>query len=150
MRIATTLLASCALLVSVPAAAQSPPPLVANCKPTSAEEAKKGINNCDVTVIMPAGCGSGIQVAPDPIIVEGPATITWKIRSSGTWVFADDGIQIRSATGREYSPPTKDSRDSTVFTARRLAREAGILKYDINLKRGTTETCKHDPTVINQ
>ena len=147
MKTATTLLASCALLVSFPASTQQLP--AAKPAPAPKAEAPQKI---DVTVIVPAGCGSGIHVAPDPIVTKPGAVITWTIRSSGTWKFAGDGITFYKP-GAAFGRPTKGNADTTV-EIQRVAREEGVFKYDITLARETpdkkTENCKHDPTVINQ
>src|SRR5688572_5757125 len=145
MRIAKTLLASCALLLLIPAATRAQSP-AANCKkPVDPEQA------CDVTVIVPAGCGSGIHVAPDPLIVEkGVKKITWTIRSSGNWLFESGGIRIYDGS-KAYRTDEKGGK--TTFTMNRISDEPGMFKYDITLttKPGDpNRACKHDPTVINQ
>jgi hypothetical protein len=134
MRRTATLLASCALLATLPVAAVTPAPCT----------------TCDVTVIVPAGCGSGIHVAPDPLLVANGAKITWTIRSSTAWKFENDGIKIHNGAAAFKS---EGKGGGTTFTATRVTGTPGIYKYDITL---TTElgnpakACKHDPTIINQ
>jgi hypothetical protein len=136
MKKAKLLFAGCALLLAAPASAQ----LAVNCTKTS----------CEVTVIVPAGCGSGIHVAPDPIVVEkGTVDITWIIRSSKGWVFEDNGIYVYNGAP-VYTAKSKGGGDK--FTVGSKTEQKGTYKYDITLttKLGdATKACKLDPTIVN-
>ena len=146
MRIATTLLASCALMVSVSVPSATPQP---HCTGT-----------CELTIIVPAGCGSGIQVAPNPVRIGGgsePTTMKWVLRTKG-WKFDSNGIQFDAPAGLfdAKNPPVDPKAppvDPPVFTVvnkhTSKAPAKGLFKYDINLVSADGK-CKHDPTVINQ
>ena len=144
MRIATTLLASCALTVSVAVPSAAPQP-----------HCNGGI--CELTIIVPAGCGSGIQVAPNPVRIGGGSEVTtmkWVIRSKG-WTFDTNGIEFDPASVHfktESKAPAVDNLPTFTVTNKhtRAAPATGLFKYDINLKGPDGGKCKHDPTVINQ
>ena len=143
MRILATLLASCALL-SVPAFSQAPP-LTRNCQKTSTAA-------CDVTIIIPAGCGGGVHVAPDPLVLgKDDKSVTWTIRSSGDWKFADGGITVWDA-GKALQPNAKGGgKDSFALARAGVAEKPVVYKYDISLVNAKTqEKCKHDPTIVDQ
>jgi hypothetical protein len=143
MRIATTLLASCALMVSVSASSVTPP---SHCSG----------GTCELTIIVPAGCGSGIQVAPNPVRIGSgsePTTMKWVIRTKG-WKFDSNGIAFDPPSGffkTEAKAPLVDNLPTfTVVNQHTTKAPAkGLFKYDINLE-GPDGKCKHDPTVINQ
>ena len=140
MRIAAPLLAVSALLLPLSAAPQSAAyksTLTSNCTPS-----------CTATIIVPFGCGSGIRVAPEPIVIRKgeKSTIKWNV--TGQWKFDKaNGIFVHG------SPPT--------FTGHTLADEdrsftivinhpdPAVFKYDINLI-GKTGACRLDPTIVNQ
>jgi hypothetical protein len=125
--------------VSLPLAAATPEPykstLMANCTPS-----------CVVTVIVPFGCGSGIRVAPDPIVVKKgvDSKITWNV--TGQWEFDPaNGIFIHNA-GTAF---TKHERGANSFTVVINHPNPAVFKYDVNLV-GKSGTCRLDPTVVNQ
>ena len=139
MKVASPLVLACALLLSVPSLAQAK--LTANCK--------SGTNNCKVVITMSAGCGSGIKVAPDPIVVEEQnVTIVWVIQAKD-WAFEGPGIVIQQA-GDAFSPVKKES--STMTMAVNKGNRKGAFKYDINLRDTRPEggVCTLDPTIVNQ
>ena len=134
MRIAPCIVAS-ALLVSLDASAQTLKP---NCE-----------SSCTVVITMSAGCGSGIKVAPDPIVVPPGATptITWEIKADA-WAFDDNGIFIHQATSESFE---KGPGGGKTFKFKNFnnKNKPRAYKYDINLK-GPDGKCKLDPTVVNQ
>jgi hypothetical protein len=146
MRIAAPLFAAAAALAAVPVNGQylSKP----NCT-------KK---ECTVTIIVPAGCGSGIKVSPEPIVVGEKDTvdINWVIATKG-WTFDNHGIQVHWG---EAAFKVKSGRpgDRTFVMGHKNEKRA-VYKYDINLVRTLeekddkgkpkVEKCKLDPTVVN-
>ena len=137
MRVAAPLLAVSALLLALSAASQADykSTLVANCTPS-----------CVVTVIVPFGCGSGIRVAPDPIVVKKgvDSKITWNV--TGQWEFdKTNGIFIHNA-GAAF---TKHEKAAQSFKVVVNHPTPAVFKYDVNLV-GKSGTCRLDPTVVNQ
>ena len=140
MRVAAPLLAVSALLLPLSAAPQSAAyksTLTSNCTP-----------GCVATVIVPAGCGSGIRVAPDPLVIEKgkKSTIKWNV--TGQWKFDKlNGIFVHGAgstfTGREL---LDEGRSFTVVINH---PDPAVFKYDINLV-GPGGACRLDPTIVNQ
>lgn len=152
MKKATPILATCAVLLSLSPAAQpkeepkTPPQ--GNCH-----------NSCTVTVIVPAGCGSGIRVAPDPITVTrgNTTTITWNIvpASPTGWKFDPvKGIVIQGIQDYTYAkgrfvkgPPARVSDHS--FRVEHTNTGAAAFKYDINLIGPDSRPCLLDPTILD-
>jgi hypothetical protein len=145
MRAAATLFASCALLLSAQASSATPEP---NCT-TGA---------CEITVIVPGGCGSGIQVAPDPIRVpaaHGSTTMTWVLRSRG-WKFDEKGIDVQNAPSNPFTLPGKATGPTasapatyTVVNKHLGSSSRGTFKYDINLIGPDGKPCQLDPIIVN-
>ena len=133
MRIVSIVVASALLLALEPAAAQTAP----NC--TGA---------CTVLITMSAGCGSGIKVAPDPIVVAAGATaeINWSIASPG-WAFDVNGITIQQP-GRAFDRGSAGG--GTKVTLKNKNERASAYKYDVNLIDAEKRKCKLDPTIVNQ
>jgi hypothetical protein len=132
MKIATTLLAASALLLSLSLRAEAP--------------ACSG--ECKVQITMSAGCGSGIKVSPDPLFIAKGAEvkIVWTITSPG-WAFASNGIAVHldeadfggkiSASGTNHVRPHKNKGPK-------------VFKYDVNLVDDKKVPCKLDPTIVDQ
>jgi hypothetical protein len=103
---------------------------------------------CIVLITMSAGCGSGIKVAPDPIVV-GPrqeVAITWQIKSPG-WTFDDaKGILIQNP-GKAFEKGAAGG--GTEVTIKHKNEKPDVFKYDITLS-GDGGKCTLDPTVVNQ
>ena len=133
MRIPPLFVASALLLAIEPAAAQSPP----NCS-----------GSCTVLITMSAGCGSGIKVAPDPIVVAAGTTadINWTIASPG-WTFDVNGITIQQP-GKAFDKGSAGG--GTKVTIKNKNEKPGAYKYDVNLVDAEKRKCKLDPTVVNQ
>ncbi|HEX5129776.1 MAG TPA: hypothetical protein VFV90_08520 [Usitatibacter sp.] len=95
---------------------------------------------------MSAGCGSGIKVAPDPIVVprRTDVHIQWEILAQG-WQFDGPGIEIHF--GEKNFSVVESGPKKRKFRNRNI--ESGAFKYDINLT-GPGGPCKLDPTIINQ
>ena len=149
MRVASPIVLVAALLLSVLPAATSaqstsyPPTLRVNCS-----SGPSGSPPCPITILVGASCGSGIRVAPDPIVVRAGDEVRIKWNITGNWEFANaDGIYIHQAPEKAFTEPTRAS-DGMSFTLRFQNRQPGTYKYDINLKRGT-ETCRIDPIIVN-
>ena len=106
---------------------------------------------CTVVITMSAGCGSGIKVAPDPVVVPPGATaeITWQIMAEG-WAFEGPGIFIHQA-GEAFANGPSSSRKRG-FKNKNLGPRA--FKYDVLLRDvrpgAGGAVCKLDPTVVNQ
>lgn len=130
---------SATLSLSLPLAAA---PLAPNCK-----------DQCTVKIFVPAGCGSGIKVAPDPIVVAPGATVTITWRIEGTkWEFDEkDGIYIHYA-GETFAKDNKASGKGS-FKFKNTNKKSQAYKYDVNLvdaKDPEKKKCTLDPTVVNQ
>ena len=101
---------------------------------------------CNAIIVVPAGCGGGITVAPEPIRAAGKSstTITWKVVSPG-WQFGKEGIKIRLAENKLKTPSQTGDTFTVTFDP---SGPNAIYKYDINLvsKDGT---CSLDPTIVN-
>jgi len=103
---------------------------------------------CTVVVTVPAGCGSGIRVAPDPIVVlKGrPTRITWKVHEP--WEFnRTNGIYVHLGTPA-FTGLSRSGTDARSFTAVINHPNRATFKYDINLE-GPGGACRLDPTVVN-
>jgi len=133
MKIAPFVAASALLLAIEPAAALTP-----NCEKA-----------CTVVITMSAGCGSGIKVAPDPVVVPPGATadITWSIQSDG-WAFdGGNGISIFLADDAFEKGPGS----SKTVKFKNKNKGPRVFKYDVNLvDTKDNSKCKLDPTVVNQ
>ena len=129
MRIALAI-ASAAFLAAVPAVAQLQP----NCN-----------ERCEVVITMSAGCGSGIKVAPDPVVVGAGKSpeITWTVRAQA-WQFEAEGIFFHQGEGA-FKQASKEGKK---IKFRNTNSKPGTYKYDVILK-GPEGVCKLDPTVIN-
>lgn len=139
MRVAAPLLAVSVLLLPLSAAPQGSykSTLKANCTP-----------GCTATVIVPFGCGSGIRVAPEPIVVEKgkQSTIKWNV--TGQWEFDKaNGIFVHMG-GSAFTGHQK-SADGRSFTVVINHPNPAVFKYDINLI-GPGGACRLDPTIVNQ
>jgi len=135
MRIAHVALASAALLGISYAVAQTHSAFGQPCSP------------CQAVIVIPAGCGGGITVAPDPIRAMGkaPVSITWKIVSPG-WEFGGEGIVVKLA-GSKFK--TASSSGDTFTLQFDSSGPNAVYKYDINLVSKTAGPCKVDPTIVN-
>jgi hypothetical protein len=131
MRLASPLVLASALLLSPPAPAEPRP----NCN-----------ESCKVLITVSAGCGSGIKVAPDPIVVASgkEADITWEIVADG-WTFDGPGIDIYQP-GKAFSKGMASG--SKKLTIKNYNRKAAVYKYDVVLK-DKDGTCRLDPIIIN-
>jgi hypothetical protein len=94
-------------------------------------------NACEVTVMVAGNtCGAGIAVAPDPLIIEGSAKVTWKV--VGDWTFDENGVS---------SGYIKVMKEKDRYTAVIPGGQKGVYVYDVNLLR-KGEKCSRDPTII--
>ena len=143
MKVVSALVASMAVLLCPLAAAQSklagncsaPPPGTPNPPP------------CKVVVVVPNGCGSGIHVTPDPIVLEGKQTVTIEWTVGGGWGFDEKyGIFIRGAKVGDAFKPGKGAGNK--FTVTHINAGMAVFKYDVNLVKGN-EKCSLDPTIVN-
>ena len=103
---------------------------------------------CTVWVTVPAGCGSGIRVSPDPIVTPKarPSRITWKVREP--WEFdRSSGIFVHMGTPA-FTGLERSGADGRTFTAVINHPHQATFKYDINLV-GPGGACRLDPTVVN-
>jgi hypothetical protein len=157
------------LLLSLGTAAQTQPKAAPPAKPAaspakpptgSAAHAPNCNDKCVVTVIVPASCGSGIKVAPDPIVVGRDKTpsIYWNIVPADPkgWKFdPKKGIEIQgigepSADGRfPKGPPVRDRTDH-MFKVDHANKGAAAFKYDVNLIGPDGQPCQLDPTILDQ
>ena len=146
MKRASPLLLACAALLSVTSGAQPTDPKAdpprGNCH-----------DSCTVTVIVPAGCGSGIRVAPDPITVTrgNDTTITWNIvpASPTGWKFdPTKGIFIQGLDSYAKGRFAPGSVEPHKFVIRHENKGAAAFKYDINLVKGA-ERCSLDPVIVD-
>jgi hypothetical protein len=115
--------------------------------PPAAKELKPNCDKtCVVTVMVPAGCGSGIAVAPDPIVVaKGKSVdIQWKI--IGDWKFDENGIYVHQ--GEEAFDRGKGGGSAT-FVIKHVNKKRATYKYDVNLVGKDGAKCSRDPTVVN-
>ena len=132
MKRALLLAASAAVLLSaVPAAALQP-----NCT-----------DKCTVLITMSAGCGSGIKVAPDPIVVPPNKTveIDWNVMADG-WAFEGAGIVINQP-GEAFAKGAPDTAKKRNF--KHSNKKSATFKYDVILK-DANGVCTLDPTIVDQ
>lgn len=103
---------------------------------------------CPITIIVPSNCGSGIHVAPDPIVVRGNTRVTIRWNITGEWEFAaSNGIFVHQAPEKAFTSPNRTA-DGKTFTVVFQGQRPGTYKYDINLKRGS-QVCRIDPVIVN-
>jgi len=110
--------------------------------------------SCTVTVsVAPSGCGGGITVTPDPLVLElnKPAKIQWNITSPG-WAFADSkGINVNRPDA-EFDAGTRTASKTSFVHKYNNSKKAGY-KYDVNLVSTTDPKvpvpCSVDPTILN-
>ena len=135
MRIALAIV-STSLLLAVPAVAQSQPRPQPNCN-----------ERCEVAITMAAGCGSGIKVAPDPIVVGKGASpeITWTVQNEA-WVFDAGGIVIHQPGDAFDKSRPEGPRKLKI---KHKNTRPGVFKYDVIIK-GPGGQCKLDPVIINE
>jgi hypothetical protein len=134
MRVALAIAAIASSFVAVPATAQpNPPP---NCN-----------ERCEVVITMSAGCGSGIKVAPDPIVVAAGKSpeITWTIQNDA-WAFDGSGIVVHQAGDAFDKGQLEGGRKLKI---KHKNRRPATYKYDVMLK-GPGGQCKLDPVIINE
>ena len=133
MRIAPYAIASALLLAAGSATALEP-----NCA-----------SGCTVVITMSAGCGSGIKVAPDPVVVPPGATptITWEIRAEA-WAFDDEGIRIHQA-GNAFEKAQGGGAKTLKLRNFNNKNKPQAYKYDVILK-GPGGRCVLDPTIVDQ
>jgi hypothetical protein len=142
-RISQPIILSAFLLSVGCVSAQQPPRPEPTCKAA-----------CTVHIIVPAGCGSGIQVAPEPITVpaRGAPFITWTIMTPG-WSFGANGIDIVGITtyaARAFPPDKENAKSATSIKLKHVHVGAAAYKYDINLVGPDKQPCKLDPTIVDQ
>lgn len=113
---------------------------------TAAQAQPNCVDRCEVVITMSAGCGSGIKVAPDPIIVPaGKAPdITWTVQNDA-WAFDAGGIVIHNG-GDAFDKAEGGGRKLKI---KNKNRKAATYKYDVILK-GPGGQCKLDPVIINE
>jgi len=138
MKLAAPLALAAAL--AFPAAALAQNQLTPNCNKTTEEDP------CKIVITMSAGCGSGIKVTPDPIVVprRTPVFIEWEIQTEA-WAFEGPGIFIHQGERvmeRKTAGPKK-------LKVKNHNQGTATFKYDIILT-GPGGVCKLDPTIINQ
>jgi len=102
---------------------------------------------CQVIIIMPADCGKGIAVAPDPLVIktDGAATIEWRLMDD-TWAFAANGIVIHDPSNDfQQAKPSGPGKKLAFGTKGKTGK---TYKYDVNLTKGGV-TCTLDPSIMN-
>ena len=99
---------------------------------------------CNVVIVVPADCGSGITVAPDPLVLGGTGsiTVTWTVLTP-EWNLED--ITINEGKGI----PKSGVNDNKSQTATFSKRDGKRYKYDVKLAKDRTTKCKLDPTIVN-
>ena len=104
---------------------------------------------CDVVITMSAGCGSGIKVAPDPIVVAKGATvdINWVISPELPWKFDDANGIVIFQPDDAFKTVTKGGKN---FKINHKNKKPGAFKYDVNLVGPDGKPCKLDPTIVDQ
>jgi hypothetical protein len=101
-------------------------------------------STCRVFILMPADCGSGITVSPDPLVVKGAGSvkIEWTVLNPG-WDL--DSIVLHGDGEKDF---TKSPVKGKTLTAETKARTGKLYKYDVTVKKGEAK-CTLDPTVMN-
>ena len=139
MRVAAPFVLTAVLALSTSAIAQGP--LTSNCTKTKASDP------CKIVITMSAGCGSGIKVAPDPIVVPNRTTVfiewevqadAWKFEGEGIFIHQNEKVLMKESGGTAKKLKFKNNNPNPA-----------TFKYDIILT-GPGGTCKLDPTVVNQ
>ena len=146
MRVASPLVLVSALMFAVPVATAQPQyqSLAPNCPRPGVPPSTP----CPITIIVPANCGSGIHVAPDPIVVRAGDSVRIRWNITGDWEFAAaDGIYVYQAPEKAFLGPGR-AADGKAYTVTFQSPQAGTYKYDINLKKGTQD-CRIDPVIVN-
>lgn len=108
-------------------------------------------DNCAPQIsVSGAGCGGGITVSPDPLIVKkGQAVdIQWTVSTPG-WSFAEPGIRINIPMDEFDASTAKLSADKKQAKVRNKASKQGSYKYDIVLVDAKKNSCTLDPTILN-
>jgi hypothetical protein len=144
MKVASPLLLVSALFIAFSAGSQ----------PTPADSYKSTLSlncsgECTVLVTVPAGCGSGIRVAPDPIVVpKNRATrITWKVHAP--WKFdRTSGVHVHMGSAPSFTGFERLGTDGDSFKVVINHGTRATFKYDINLE-GPGGPCRLDPTIVN-
>lgn len=97
-----------------------------------------------------AGCGGGITVSPDPLLVKAGKSvdIQWTVATPG-WSFAEPGIRINLPMDEFDSQTGKLSADKKQAKVRNKASKQGTYKYDIVLVDAKKNYCTLDPTILN-
>ena len=117
----------------------------------SSGQTKPCTTTCTVIITMSAGCGSGIKVAPDPIVVAKDATptISWVIQADD-WQFApENGIVIQQATADSFEKNKAGGGKNVKIKHFNNKKNPRAYKYDINLA-GPGGICTLDPTILDQ
>ena len=147
MKVASPLVLVSALLVSFPSPSQPTEP-----KSTETYKSSLEVNcreSCVATVTVPAGCGSGIRVSPDPIVVDkGRATrIIWRVHSP--WEFDRvSGVHVHMGTSPSFTGYERIGDPGREFKVVINHGVRATFKYDINLV-GPGGACRLDPTIVN-
>lgn len=88
--------------------------------------------------------GNRAVVSQDPIVVRGPAVITWNVRSSG-YEFPPDAIQFNDPAGQF----TCTAR-GVVLQCNDAYTQKGVFKYTIRVRNPATgAVAESDPSVMN-
>jgi hypothetical protein len=104
---------------------------------------------CTVIITMSAACGSGIKVAPDPVVVPPNAApeITWSIQSDG-WAFDGGNGIVIFPPGDAFE---KGAGSSKSVKFRHKNKEPRVFKYDVNMvDTRDNSKCKLDPNIVDQ
>ena len=87
--------------------------------------------------------GNRAVVSQDPIVVRGPAVITWNVRSSG-YEFPPDAITFKDPG--QFSCTV----NGAVLQCQDAYTQKGVFKYTIRLRNPTTgAVAESDPSVMN-
>jgi hypothetical protein len=119
--------------------------------PVSAAPKEKNLKpNCTgatcITTVTVDSCKS-ITVSTEPIVVAkgNKPVLRWKLATAG-WSFTEDGIDFKEPGG-EFEDKKKES--GTSFKYKNKNSKPGEYKYDVVVTDGK-QTCRYDPTVVNQ
>src|SRR5689334_18242467 len=95
----------------------------------SAQAAACTKSPCKVVIVLPAGCGSGITVAPDPLIVksDGPVEIQWTVMNDQWSLDGDNGIVIHGGDADFTKSAAKDKS----ISAKTKGPKGKTYKYDV-------------------
>jgi hypothetical protein len=155
MRVAPPVVLASALLLSAIAPESSAQPaytsgLSVNCQGVNPSNPPPSTPPppCVITIIVPANCGSGIHVQPDPIVVRAGDRVRIRWSITGQWQFDDaNGIFVHMDTEKSFREYTR-ATDGQSFAVDFLSPKRATYKYDINLKKGT-QVCRIDPVIVN-